>query len=371
MYLTVKPVSSHRELKEFIRFPLDLYRGDPCFVPHLIWERQKFFSSANPLFDYTEVTYFLARDGQGKMIGRITAHVNHRHNEFANEQAGFFGFFECIEEPSVAEALMAAAEDCLRQKGMSVCRGPFNFSTNEECGFLVEGFGRPPVFMMTYTKPYYLDFMSLAGYSPARDLYAYEYNYQGSIPEYLVRLSRRVQKRNQITVRPLNMRRFEEDVASAFRIYNAAWEQNWGFVPVTEAEFRFAAKELKPIVDPSVALIAEKDGEPVAFSISLPDYNILLKKMAGKLFPFGFLYFLFGRRSIHRLRVMLLGVLREYRRSGIDVLLYHDTFKNGTDRGYYSCEMSWILEDNLLMRRAMERMGASISKVYRIFEKAL
>ena len=167
------------------------------------------------------------------------------------------------------------------------------------------------------------------------------------------------------------MKRFEEDVATAFGVYNEAWEDNWGFVPMTEAEFRFQAHDLKSVIDPSIVLIAEKDGEAVAFSLTLPDYNVIFKKMGGRLFPFGIFHFLFGRRSIHHVRVMALGVLKEYRRAGIDILLYHNTFKNGLRRGYRSCEMSWILEDNALMRRAIERIGGKVTKVYRIFERTL
>jgi hypothetical protein len=224
---------------------------------------------------------------------------------------------------------------------------------------------------MPYTKPYYPDFMTGQGYRPIKDLLAYEYSYPGSMPEFLVKFSQRIRERKQITVRPIRMHRFEEDLAAVFSIYNAAWAHNWGFVPVTEAEFRYTARELKPIVDPAVTLIAEKDAEPVAFSVSLPDYNVLLKKMQGKLVPFGLFHWLFGRRQIRKLRTLLLGVVAEHRHSGIEVLLIHDTFVNGLERGYRSSELSWILEDNVRMRRPLERMGAQVDKVYRIYEKPL
>ncbi|MGE5839093.1 MAG: N-acetyltransferase, partial [Deltaproteobacteria bacterium] len=192
-----------------------------------------------------------------------------------------------------------------------------------------------------------------------------------SIPDHLVRLSERVKQRKRMTTRTIDMNRFVEDVETIFTIYNAAWAKNWGFVPVTEEEFRATAKDLKPIVDPSIVLIAEKDGRPVGFSVTLPDYNVLLKKANGRLFPFGFLHLLFGRKSIRRVRTLLLGVVAEHRLSGIEVLLIHDTFEQGLPKGYWAGEMSWVLEDNVLMRRAIERMGASIGKVYRIYEKAL
>ncbi len=213
--------------------------------------------------------------------------------------------------------------------------------------------------------------MTRLGYSRAKDLLAYEYEYQGNIPDHLVRVSQRIRQRKQIVIRSIDMHRFVEDVETIFRIYNAAWSQNWGFVPVTEEEFRYAAKDLKPIVDPSIVLIAEKEGRPVAFSVSLPDYNTLLKKANGRLLPFGFLHLLLGRKSIRGVRTLLLGVVAEHRLSGIEVLLIHDTFERGVPKGYRRGEMSWILEDNVLMRRPLERMGAHIGKVYRIYEKAL
>ena len=367
----VKPAESKRDMDAFIRFPLRLYHQDPFFVLPLLYERKKFFKPSNPIFQFTDVTYFLARGENGEVKGRVTAHINHRHNEHAGEKAGFYGFFECVDDQAVASALMTAAEETLRDRGMMIIRGPFNFSTNEECGFLVQGFDRPPSLMMPYTKPYFPDIMTRLGYSKAKDLLAYEYEYQGNIPDYLVRVSRRLRERKQIVIRSINMRRFEEDVAEIFRIYNAAWSQNWGFIPVTDDEFRCTARDLKPIVDPSVVLIAEKEGRPVAFSVSLPDYNLLLKKMNGRLLPFGFLRLLFGRKSIRRVRTLLLGVVAEYRMSGIEILLIHDTFEKGLSKGYRTGEMSWILEDNVLMRRPLERMGAQIGKVYRIYEKAL
>jgi GNAT superfamily N-acetyltransferase len=371
MPFTVEPVTTERDLKAFVQFPLSHYRRDPFFVPPLVSERLKFFSKHNPLFSFTDVAYFLARNTDGQVLGRVTAHINKRHAEFTGERVGFFGFFECVEDLEVAASLMDNAESWLRERGSVVIRGPYNFSTNEECGFLADGFDRVPAIMMPYTRPYYLDLMDRLGYEPVRNLLAYEYQYEGHIPEHITRVSQRVRERTGVTVRPIDMKRFEHDVATAFGIYNAAWEDNWGFVPMTEEEFRFQAADLKTAIDPSIVLIVEKDGEAIAFSLALPDLNVVLKKMGGRLFPFGIFHFLIGRRSISHVRVLALGVLREFRRAGIDILLYHDMFVNGLRRGYRSCEMSWILEENQLMRRALERFGAKATKVYRIYEKAL
>jgi len=371
MGIKVAEAVSARQVRQFIEYPLKLYAGDPLFVPHMMTERKQFFSARNPIFDFTEVRYLLALDEQGDVLGRMTAHVNRRHNEFAGERAGFFGFFECVERVDVARALFGSAEEWLRAQGMSVVRGPFNFSTNQECGFLARGFDRPPAIMMPYTKPYYLDFMAELGYSRARDLVAYEYQYRGEIPGYIERFSRKVRDRSDVVVRPIDMRNFHQDVRKAFQVYNSAWRKNWGFVPMTEDQFAFTADGLKQIVDPALALIAEIDGEPVGFSLALPDYNPLFKKVGGRLLPFGLLTILLGRKKISHVRVLTMGVVREHRKRGIDILLAYHTFRNGLPRGYRSAELSWILEENVLLRRALERMGAMHTKTYRIFEKRL
>ena len=201
---------------------------------------------------------------------------------------------------------MNAAETWLRERDVRAIRGPYNFSTNEECGFLAEGFDQHPSLMMPYTYDYYLTFMNELGYQPVRNLLAYEYNYPGEIPEHLTRVSDRVRQRTGVTIRAVDMKHFERDVALAFGIYNAAWEENWGFVPMTEAEFRFQAADLKSAIDPSLVLLAEKDGVPVAFSLTLPDLNVVLKKMNGRLFPFGIFHFVLGRRSIKHIRQLCL-----------------------------------------------------------------
>jgi GNAT superfamily N-acetyltransferase len=372
MQISVRTVENRKDLRRFIRFPLDLYRGDPYFVAPLLLERKQFFDPGrNPLFQFTDVQYFLAFDERGKLVGRVTAHVNHRHNDYWKEKAGCFGFFECVQRPEVAAVLMEAVERWLRERGMTVVRGPFNFSTNEDCGFLAEGFDDSPAIMMTYNPRYYLEFVERLGYTKAKDLWAFDYGYQGAIPEYLIKFGRRVEERTGVTIRTLDPKNLNVDVEKALRVYNSAWARNWGFVPMTDEQFRHMAAELKPVLDPAVALIAEKDGEPVGFMLSLPDYNILLKKLNGRLLPFGWLRLLLGRRSIHRVRVLTGGVIENFRNRGIDVLLYRDTFRNGLARGYFGCEMSWILEDNVLMIRAMERMGARHYKTYRIYEKAL
>src|ERR1043166_2904480 len=372
MQISVAPVASKSELLEFIRFPRRLYHNDPNYVPYLELERKEFFDpKKNPLFDFTEVAYFMARNTRGEIVGTITAHINRRHNEFAREQAGFFGFFESVDDWPTAQALHYVAAKWLRERGMKCIRGPFNFSPNDECGLLVEGFNHPPTLMMPYSKPYYPALMDRLGYKSIRELLAYDYFRNSPDPEFLDRLSQRVRQKVQVTVRPLDLRNFEAEIERAFALYNSAWEKNWGFIPMTEAEFKFIAKNLKPVINPSLALIAEMEGRAVAFSIALPDFNQVLKKRHGRLLPLGLFHFFFGRRKIDAIRVLAMGVMREHRGRGIDVLLYHATWKAFLAGGYQRCEMSWILEDNHAMTRACEKMGGKITKRYRIFEKEL
>ncbi len=371
MAIRVKEVASPRDRKQFIRFPLRHYPPASLYVPHLLAERKDFFSDSNPIFDFTDVRYLLAEDAAGRVLGRVTAHINHRHNEYWDERTGFFGFFECVDDVEAAKAMMAAVEEWLAERGMERVRGPFNFSTNEECGFLAAGFDKPPAFMMPYNPPYYLQLMDALGYRKVKDLVSWTYDCGGQVPAYLERFGRRAPDRLSVTVRSLRMNEFDQEVARAFRVYNEAWSDNWGFVPMSEAEFAYMARSLRPVVDPEVAIIAEVDGEPVGFSLALPDYNPVLRKMRGRLLPFGVFRFLLGRRKLDRVRVITMGVVEEHRRRGVDILMIYRTFVNGIARGYYRGEFGWILEENELMLRALERMGAHHDKTYRIVEKDL
>ncbi len=371
MGVRVSQAASPADMKQFIKLPWRLYADDPHYVRRLYAERRDFFGPQNPVFRFTRVRYLLARDEAGRLCGRVTAHINDRHNEFHDERTGFFGFFECVKDLQVAAALMDEVEAWLTAEGMDSVRGPFNFSTNHELGFLCEGFDTPPTVMMPHTRPCYLGMMEALGYRKAKDLVAYQYDHDGKVPAYIERFCRMAADRNPVVIRTVERRRFEEDVARAFSVYNRAWSQNWGFVPMTEAQFRFTARHLRPIVDTEMALLAEIGDEPVGFFLGLPDLNVVFKKMKGRLWPFGIFRFLIGRRRIPRVRVLTMGVVREYRRSGIDVMMSHRAFQNGTRRGYRWGEFSWILEDNHLLRRALERMGAEPYKTYRVYEKSL
>jgi GNAT superfamily N-acetyltransferase len=368
--LKIRPVSSKKEMGDFIRLPWKIYKDDPRWVPPLRMQLRKMFDSEkNPFFEHANVEFFLCREGK-EFVGRIAAILNKNHNDFHNEKAGFFGFFESIQNEEVANALLDTASKWVKEKGMELIRGPMSYSTNEECGFLVEGFDSSPMVMMPYNPQYYLELVEKHGFHKSKDLLAYA-AYRQKLPERLQRSADLIRKRKKINVRSLNLKDFDKEVERLKGIYNSAWMKNWGFVPMTDNEFTHMAKDLKSVVDPDLALIAEINGEPVGFSLALPDINQALIKINGRLFPFGIVKLLWYMRKVDTFRVITLGVKEPYRKIGIEGLFYFETFRRGLDKGYQMAEMSWVLEDNVLMSRGIESIGAKLYKRYRIYEKTL
>ena len=368
--IEILPVRGESDLHRFVVFPWKVYRGDPNWVPPLIGDTKNILRpSKNPFFHHAEVELFLARH-RGEWVGRIAAIINHNHNSFADEKTGFFGFFESIDDPAISGALLEAAARWCTERGMERLRGPANFSTNEECAMLVDGFDSPPCVMMPYNPRYYPALLERAGFVKAKDLVAFNLKSQ-TIPDRLSRFGDEIAKREGVTVRSLDMKRFKVDVNRVRVVYNRAWERNWGFVPMTDEEIDHMAKSLKPVVDPDLIIFLEKDGEPIGFTMALPDLNQAVRHANGRLFPFGLLKILYHARKIRKLRVLTLGILREYRGRGLDILLYLQLFRNGYRKKYNEGEFSWILEDNVVMRRPMERIGAHVYKTYRFYEKPL
>ncbi len=376
--IQVEPARSRADLSAFVEFPWSVYRGDPHWVPPLRADVKKMLDPAHhPFHQHAQVQCFLARRGArsggrpaGQVVGRIAAIVNRAHNEFHGEKTGFFGFFETLPDPTVPPFLFQAAAGWLKEQGMERMRGPASFSSNEEWSLLVDGFDRSPMVMMTYNPPAYASYLEDFGFRKAKDLVAYYLDNQ-TIPERLLRAADRLERESGVVIRTLNMKRFAEEVGRVREVYNSAWERNWGFVPMTEAEIEHMAKELKPAVDPDIFLFAEKDGRPVGFAMALPDLNRALQKANGRLFPFGLIKILIEAKKIHELRVLALGLVPEYRRKGIDALMYLRLFQNGVRRGYTAGEFSWILEDNQAMRRPMENLGARVYKTYRVYDYPL
>jgi GNAT superfamily N-acetyltransferase len=369
--IRVVPVESRAQLKEFIELPWSIYRGDPNWVPPLKSDVRKAFDrSKHPFFQHSEAQPYLAFRGE-RPVGRICAIRNRNHEAFHEEPVGFFGWFESIDDASVSTAMLDRVAEWLRERGLETMRGPTSFSTNDTAGFLVEGEEGPPALMMAYNPPYYPALLEGYGFEKAKDLFAYLME-KGGAPNRLPRVEELATRRYGVRLRHLRMSDFEAELQSVRDIYNAAWEKNWGFVPMTDAEFDFLADELKPIVDPTLAQFAEnKDGETIGFILGVPDFNRVLMHLNGRLFPFGIFKALWHRRNLKFMRVIILGVREEYRGKGIDALLYMGFIRDATAAGFCWAEQSWILEDNVKMNAILERLGGRMYRRYRLYDFAL
>jgi len=368
--LEVCEVENSSDLRHFIRLPFSIYRDDPNWVPPLISERKAFFDrKKNPFYRAAKTRLFLARR-HGQYVGRIATCINFNHNEYHQEKVGFFGFFDVINEYEVADVLFKVAMITIKAEGMERMMGPANFSTNHEVGMLVEGYDSPPVIMMTYNKPYYNEFAEKFGLKKVKDLLAIHIDRQSEMDPRLIRVAERIREREGIVFRTLNMRNFDAEVERINEIYNQAWSRNWGFVPMSKDEFRHMARDMKQIVDPNLVFIAEVDGKPVGFILSLPNINQVLKYVNGRLFPTGLIKLLWHtkvKNKIDSLRILTMGIIPEYQKRGLDNLFYLETFNVGPTRGYMWGEMSWILEDNVMMLRAAENMDGKPYKRYRVY----
>jgi GNAT superfamily N-acetyltransferase len=372
--LRIGVARTRRDLRRFIHLPWQIYQSDPAWVPPLVREQWKVLDrNRHPFHRHAEVEYFLAWRGS-RVAGRIAAILNPRYNEFHGERIGFFGFFESDEDPEAAAALLETAERWLSERGMDSIVGPMNFTTNDEShspGILIEGFEDPPFILMAHGRPYYRRLLEWSGYQKAKDLLAYRIA-SNTPPARITKAVGRIEKGIAgLKIREVSLRRLAEDVEIVQEVYNHAWERNWGFVPLTEAEIAHLAEELKPILEPKYALIASVHGKPVGFSLTLPDFNQALRHVNGRLFPTGFLKLLWHARRINRARVFALGLRQEFRGTGIDAVFYLRTFEASQELGHTTGESSWILEDNWKMRRALEKVGAMAYKTYRVYVKDL
>ncbi|HEX9137104.1 MAG TPA: hypothetical protein VF905_09195 [Nitrospirota bacterium] len=370
--MQIEQVSDKKGLDPFILFPWKVYQGNPNWVPPLISEMKFMLGDKNPFFHHAEAAYFLARK-DGVVVGRIAAIVDRNHINIHKEQAGFFGFFECLRDVAIAQGLLNAAAAWLRERDIEIMRGPMNPSVNDECGFLLDGFDSPPMIMMTYTPQYYLDYMERSGLTKSKDLFAYisiikDVSAGGRLEKLASGVRARVPG---LTIRPANMKQFQRELETVKDIYNSAWSHNWGYVPMTDEEIESMAKRLKPLIVPELLIMAEVNGSPAAFFMAVPNYNQVLSKINGRMGPVGIMKFLWYSRKIRDIRVLTMGVKEEYRKRGIEGLLYLESFKAAMKKGYERAEMSWILEDNVLMQRGCELMGGKLYKKYRIYEKRL
>jgi len=383
MSLEITVAETPKERREYLTFQWEVYRGDPYWVPPLLSEREAFLDRAvHPFHKHAEVRYFIARR-DGKPVGTITGIINHAHNAFWEDKVGFFGLFECFNDPEAAHALLTAAEDFVRSHGMTAIRGPFNFSTNEECGLLVDGWNGTPVVMMTYNPRYYVDLIEGAGYTKAMDLIAYttdltRYGLDDSgINPKLLRVAEKVRDRLDVTVRNVNWKDLEHEIPKILTVYNKAWSRNWGFVPLTEEEIEHLIKALLPMADKRTTFIAEKGDEPIGFMLPIPDLNQALHKAYARpgkpewITMAQFLYWWKVRKVVTGIRAMVGGVIHEYHGRGVDAVLFLETLRAGIRAGYKSMEISWVLETNLPMRQTAAIFDGQPYRTYRIYEKAL
>lgn len=366
----VIPAVSTRHRRQFVELPYAMYAGDPRFVPPLRRdERRRFDPAHNPFLEHAEIVQWLAVDGD-RVVGRIAAIDDRLHDEVHGPEVAWFGFFEA-RDAEVARDLLRVVEQHARERGRRLLRGPVNPSLHDSCGLLVDGFDDPPYALMPYNPPSYGAFIEAAGYRKAKDLYAWDVDVERPLARRVERLAERVRRRNGIVVRAADLDRFDAELDTLMSMYRAAWAENWSFVPPTDAEIRQLAADLRPIVEPDLVLFAEMHGRPVGCSVAIPDVNQVLRRMNGRLLPFGLLHFLRRRRIVTRARMLLLGVMPGARRMGLYPLLMVEAHHRAARLGYRRAEVGWTLEDNDLVNAGIEAAGGRRYKTYRLYEKPL
>jgi len=375
--VTIRPVQTRGELKRFVKVPFALHKDHPQWVAPLIFERMEFLNrDKNPYFEHAEAEFFVA-ERDGEPVGRISSQVDQRWDQFQGGSDAMFGFFETANDPEVAAALLGAAIEWARSKGRSRILGPMDFTTNDEIGVLIEGFERRPMILEPWHPPYYRELIEAAAFEKAMDVLMWELQFgelkQGERFDPAIHVAAEKALGDEgITIRNMRKRDMAAEVRRFMDVYNEAWGDNWGFVPITDAEVEFQAKNLKQVLDEDWAYIAEKDGEAVGAALTLPDINQVMAKLNGRLLPFGWARFLLGKGKIDQLRVFALGVKHAYRHTGVAAGLYLKHLETAARPGAIGGgEMGWILENNAPMNRAMEGMGGKVVKRYRIYERSL
>jgi GNAT superfamily N-acetyltransferase len=371
MSVVVQPVATRRQRQQFLTFPWILYREDANWTPPLRTNQKELVGYAShPFYERNEVQTFLAYGPSGEVLGRVAAILNRGHNERHGEERGFFGFFECADDPAVAAALFDAVRSWFAERGIHRLRGPVNPSLNYELGLLIEGFDSPAVFMMTYNPPYYERLIEGCGFRKTQDLYAYwgQIEMLPKIAAKLNPIAEQIVKHCDAQLRPLDTRRFLQDVEGFLSIYNRSLAHTWGFVPMSDGEVRHMARALRHLIVPELAIIAEVGGQMVGALFGLPDYNPRIREIDGRLYPFGFLRLLRRKDRIKRIRVISANVIPEYQRLGLGLALMHQLVPKVMEWGIVEAEFSWVLESNTLSRRSLEKAGALRTKTYRLYD---
>jgi len=372
----IRTVATPADQDLFLDVPARVYGNDPNWIPPLRSDVAKQFAPDNPFFGYGKLQQFIALDSShpSQAVGRIVAAVNQRLIEREGKTVGLFGFFECVQDFAIAQSLLNAACQWLRKQGMTVARGPIDLSTHNNCLFLVDGFDTPPMVMMPYNPPYYPELLEKEGWQKAKDAYAYDFPLDKPLSDKFKK-AYQIARKSGITFRPIRTKGegFEQDCISLYHLFNRAFANNWSSAPRTEAEFLEEAKSLQTLVDPDVFPIAEDKGEMIGFFMGLPDYNIPLKHVNGKLNWLGILKFLWYRRQIDQGRVIAIASLPEYRRKMVPLALIYLGMQGGIKNGkpYKRAELGWVWEDNFPSRKLIEASGGTIYKTYRIYEKTL
>ena len=363
-------------LKDFLRVVKEIYASDPNWVRPLDMEvKDRLDKKKNPFFEHAEGTAFLAYK-DGRCVGRITAQIDQEHLKRHRDDAGFFGYLDTVDDPEVAEALLAEASKWLAARGMKRARGPFNLSINEELGILIEGFDRPPMVMMPHHHPYQGKLIEQAGFHKLKDFYAWEYDV-GEVPARAQRAHDDIAALPEVTTRTVNTRRMLEDVRVVMDIFNDAWSDNWGFVPLTENELIKSAQDMKMILMPEITRMTFIDGEPAAVALGLPNLNELIKDLDGSLFPFGIAKLLWRLRvrGPKSGRLVILGIRKKWRHvrkyAGLSAYLYVEMNRAAHLLGMKHSELSWTLEDNAPINVGIKLMGGRVYKKYRVYEREL
>jgi hypothetical protein len=377
MTIKIRRVETNADRGAFVRTPWLIYKDDPRWVPPLIMDRLEAINpKKNPFFEYSEVVLFLA-EKNGEVVGRISAQVNRRHNEYHKDKTGFFGFFECIDDEAACFGLLDAASGWLKDQGCDKAIGPESFSTNEELGVLVQGFDEPIQILCPYNPPYYGKLIEAAGYEKEKDLFGWIYK-AGEIPEAPLEIAKAVSQIEGLVIRQMNIKQISSEIRIVSDIFNASWNKNWGFVPWSDSEVKHAAKMLKMIIIPELTAIAEYNGKPIGMMIALPNIMEIQKDLNGRLFPFGLLKLIYrlklGGHRFKTARLTHLGILPEYRSSilgGLSVLLYITAHRNAKKLGIEGGELGWTLEENDKINKGIEFMGGRVGKIYRIYGKSL
>ncbi len=375
MKIEIRKVSTNKEIKQFIDFPHALHDGDPYYVPEIyLGQKEMHNQSKNPYFKHAKAQLYTAWKGN-QLVGRIAVHISKNYNEYHNSNVGFFGFYDVVDDVAVSKALFDAATAWLRAEKAEKILGPSSYSlTTDTGGLLVEGFDSRPLVMMTYNPQYYMAHVEACGFTKEMDLFAYEIMTKNASDKAVKLQELLLQRLNRsgITVRNINLKKFQEEISGLKHVYTEAWQDNWGFVPPTDEELAHLGSEMKMVVDPDFVYIAEHEGRPVGFSVTLPDINEITKDFKrGRLFPFNIFKLLLRRRKVKRVRILLLGILDDYRNKGIEAVFYAMNINKAKEKNLVGGEASWILENNQEMVKGAEKLNGRKYKTYRIYSQDL